>query len=41
MNIHQLLICIALGLAVFAMIKPAWPLCAVAVLLLCVALLTK
>lgn len=40
MNVFQILILVAGGLAIFAMVKPAWPLCAVAVLLVCVALFT-
>ena len=40
-NVLNILVCIAGGLAVLAMIKPAWRLLSVAVLLVCVALLTK
>jgi len=37
----NILIIISLILSVAALIKPQWPLCAVAVLLICVALLIK
>lgn len=39
MNIHTILIGIALLLAVIAIIKPGWPLLAVSVILVCVDLL--
>lgn len=39
MNIHVILIGIALVLAVIAIIKPTWPLLAVSVILICVDLL--
>lgn len=41
MNIHFILIAIALLLAILSLIKPTWPLLAVAVLLVCVSLLVK
>lgn len=41
MTVFNILIIIAGGLAIFSMIKPAWPLLAVSVLLIAVALLTK
>lgn len=41
MNTHQLLIGIALILAVAGIIKPTWPLVAVAVILVCVDLLAR
>lgn len=40
-NAYTILILIAFLLAVIAIIKPQWPLAAVALLLVCVALLTK
>ncbi len=40
-NIFNILVCIAGALAVVAMLKPAWPILAVSVLLVCVALITK
>lgn len=39
MNVYTLLIVIAMVLAIVALVKPAWPLTPVAVLLVCVALL--
>ena len=41
MNIHLLLIGIAMILAIVAIIKPAWPCVAVSVLLICIELLMK
>ena len=41
MNVHQLLIGVALLLTIGAFFKPQWPLLAVAVLLICVDLLTR
>lgn len=41
LNPHQILLVIALVLAIGALVKPAWPLCPVAVLLVCIALLIK
>lgn len=38
MNVFQILILVAGGLAVTALIKPSWPILPVAVLLICVAL---
>jgi len=40
-NAHQLLIGIALVLAIAGIVKPAWPLVPVAVILVCVDLLTR
>lgn len=40
MTVFNILIVIAMILSVVAIIKPSWPLCPVAVLLVCVALLT-
>lgn len=40
LTVHNTLVVVALILAIVALIKPQWPLCAVAVLLICVALLT-
>lgn len=39
LTVFNILIVIALLLAILAMVKPAWPFLAVAVLLICVALL--
>ncbi len=41
MNPFLILVLVAGGLFVAAIIKPAWPLCAVGGLLVCVALLIK
>lgn len=41
MNIHIILPCIALGLGILSIIRPAWPLCAVAVILLAINALMK
>ncbi len=41
LSVFTILIVIALILTVLSMIKPAWPLLSVAVLLVCVALLTR
>lgn len=38
-SVHGILVIIALVLFILAIIKPAWPLCAVGGLLLCVAML--
>lgn len=40
-SIHQILIGIALLLTILSFIKPTWPLLAVAILLVCVDLLTR
>lgn len=40
-NIHIILPCIAIGLAIAGLIKPQWPLVAVAVLLIGIDLLIK
>ncbi len=39
LTLHSILLVVALILSIVALIKPQWPLCAVAVLLVCVALL--
>ncbi len=41
MNIHTILIGIALLLAILSIIKPAWPLLSVAVLLIAIDLLIR
>jgi hypothetical protein len=41
MDAFHVLVYIAIGLAVGAIVKPSWPLCAVSALLLGVALLIK
>lgn len=38
-NVHTILVVVALGLAIVSLIKPAWPLLPVAVVLICVDLL--
>jgi hypothetical protein len=38
-NVHTILVVVALGLAIFSLVKPAWPLLPVAVILVCVDLL--
>lgn len=40
MNVTTILVLVAAGLSVVALIKPSWPLTPVAVLLVCVAILT-
>ena len=39
-NAYTILIVIALGFSIGGMVKPAWPLLPIAVLLVCIALLT-
>lgn len=39
MTVFNVLVVIAGALSVVALIKPQWPLCAVAILLVCVALI--
>jgi len=41
MNVFNILIIIAGGLAIFSLLKPQWPILAVSVLLIAIALLTK
>jgi ABC-type transport system involved in multi-copper enzyme maturation permease subunit len=38
-NVHTILVVTALGLAIFSLVKPQWPLLAVSVILVCVTLL--
>jgi hypothetical protein len=38
-NVHTILVVVALGLAIASLIKPAWPLLPVSVILICVDLL--
>lgn len=41
LDAFHILVIIAMGLSIVALVKPGWPLCAVSVLLVCVALLIK
>lgn len=41
MNVFVVLVIVAGGLAIFSLLKPGWPILAVSVLLIAIALLTK